>query len=177
MIIVNKSNFVRHLIPDDCPDTSYLGTYSAKAETQWAIDRQEREDMERNEYRYWNPCNHTPPGLEANWSHVPNEQIAKAIKSHGNRKQAIRALDLKYIEEDYQRHEAFNRGEWDSIGVRAAVELPIPYGKDRILTRIESPGLWGIESDSGEKYFDSVFQEESNILADMLAELGVNCDK
>ena len=55
----------------------------------------------------------------------------------------------------------------------AAVEVPIPYGKDRILTRIESPGLWGIESDSGEDYFQSVFEEESTILADMLAELGV----
>ena len=83
------------------------------------------------------------------------------------------ALDLKYIEEDYQRHEALNRGDFNHIGVRVAVELPIPFGKDRILTRIESPGLWGIESDSGEDYLDSVFQEENEILADMLAELGV----
>ena len=173
MITVSKSDFDRQIVPDDCPDTSYLGTYSAKPQTQWAIDRQQRGDMGRNEYRYWNPCNHTPPGLAANWAHVPNERIAAAIKTHGNRKQAIRALDLQYIEEDYQRHEALNRGEWDYIGVRAAVELPIPFGKDRILTRIESPGLWGIESDSGEDYLDSVFQEESAILADMLAELGV----
>ena len=171
MITVSKSDFDRQIIPDDCPDTSYLGTYSERAETQWAIDRQERGDMGRNEYQYWNPCNHTPPGLAANWAHVPNEQIAGAIKTHGNRKQAIRALDLKYIEED--RQEALNRGEWGCIGIRAAVELPIPYGKDRILTRIESPGLWGIESDSGEDYLESVFHEESNILAGMLAELGV----
>jgi hypothetical protein len=67
----------------------------------------------------------------------------------------------------------YRQGEFDFIGVRAAVELPIPYGKDRSLSRIESPGLWGIESDSGEDYLESVFQEESNILADMLAELGV----
>ena len=116
MITVSKSDFDRQIVPDDCPDTSYLGTYSARAETQWAIDRQERGDMGRNEYQYWNPCNHTPPGLAANWAHVPNEQIAGAIKTHGNRKQAIRALDLKYIEEDYQRHEALNRGEWGCIG-------------------------------------------------------------
>jgi len=37
----------------------------------------------------------------------------------------------------------------------------------------ESPGLWGVESDSGNDYFDSVFREKSNILADMLSELGV----
>jgi hypothetical protein len=102
MITVAKSDFDRQIIPDDCPDTSYL------------------------------------------------EQ-----------------------EEFGDRLEQFRQGAFDYIGIRAAVELPIPYGKDRIITRIESPGLWGIESDSGEDYLDSVFQEESAILADMLAELGV----
>jgi hypothetical protein len=102
MITVRKSDFDRQIIPDDCPDTSYL----------------EQEEFE-------------------------------------------------------DRLGQFRQGEFDFVGVRAAVELPIPYGKDRIITRIESPGLWGIESDSGEDYLESVFQEESAILADMLAELGV----
>jgi hypothetical protein len=53
------------------------------------------------------------------------------------------------------------------------VELKIPYGKGHILQKIESPGLWGIESDSGDDYLKSVFQEESEILADMLKELEV----
>jgi hypothetical protein len=83
--------------------------------------------------------------------------------------------DASYLEQEgfEDRLAQYRQGAFDLIGVRASVELPIPYGKDRILTRIESPGLWGIESDSGEDYFDSVFQEESDILADMLAELGV----
>ena len=102
MITLSKSDFDRQLVPDDCPDTSYL----------------------------------EQAGFE-------------------------------------DRLEQYQRREFDFIGVRAAVEVPIPYGKDRILTRIESPGLWGIESDSGEDYFQSVFEEESTILADMLAELGV----
>ena len=102
MITVSKSDFDRQIIPDDCPDTSYL----------------EQEGFE-------------------------------------------------------DRLEELRQGAFDFIGVRAAVELPIPYGKDRILSRIESPGLWGIESDSGEDYLETVFQEESNILAGMLAELGV----
>jgi hypothetical protein len=102
MITLSKSDFDRQLVPDDCPDTSYL----------------EQEGFE-------------------------------------------------------DRLSQYRRGEFDFVGVRAAVEVPIPYGKDRILTRIESPGLWGIESDSGEDYLESVFQEESTILADMLAELGV----
>ena len=83
--------------------------------------------------------------------------------------------DASYLEQEgfADRLEQYRQGAFDFVGVRAAIELPIPFGKDRILTWIESPGLWGIESDSGEDYFDSVFQEEIAILADMLAELGV----
>ena len=99
MITLSKSAFERQIIPDDCPDTSYL---------------------------------------------------------------------------EQERLEQYRQGAFDFIGVRASVEVPIPYGKDRILTRIESPGLWGIESDSGEDYLESVFQEERDILADMLTELGVS---
>jgi hypothetical protein len=172
MITVCKSDFDRQIVPDDCPDVSYLGGYGKQPETEWAIDRKARGDWQHGEFPYWNPSNHVPPGLEANWAHVPNEQIADAIKVHGSREQAIHALDCQHVEEDYQRMESLG-SDWSVVGVRAAVELPIPYGKDRIITRIESPGLWGIESDSGEDYFDSVFHEESNILADMLAELGV----
>jgi hypothetical protein len=102
MITVSKRDFDRRIVPDDCPDGSYL----------------EQEGFE-------------------------------------------------------DRLQQYRQGYFDYVGVRAAVELPIPFGKDRILTRIESPGLWGIESDSGEDYLQSVFQEESAILADMLTELGV----
>jgi hypothetical protein len=102
MITVSKRDFDRQLVPDDCPDTSYL----------------EQEGFE-------------------------------------------------------DRLEQYRQGDFDYVGVRAVVALPIPFGTDQILTKVKSPGLWGIESDSGEDYFDSVFQEESNILADMLTELGV----
>jgi hypothetical protein len=102
MITITKSEFDRELLPDDCPDASYL----------------EQEGFE--------------------------DRLAE-----------------------------YQRGEFGFIGIRAAVELPIPFGKGHILQKIESPGLWGIESDSGDDYLASVFQEESDILADMLAELGV----
>ena len=83
--------------------------------------------------------------------------------------------DASYLEQEgfEDRLEQYRQGAFEFVGIRAAVELPIPYGKDRILAKIESPGLWGIESDSGEDYFDSVFQEEISILTDMLTELGV----
>ncbi|MBN1588075.1 MAG: hypothetical protein JW888_01010 [Pirellulales bacterium] len=102
MITLSRRDFHRRLVPDDCPDTSYL----------------------------------EQPGFE-------------------------------------DRLQQYRRGDFDYVGVRAAVQLPIPYGADRILVKIESPGLWGVESDSDENYLDSVFREECDTLADMLAELGV----
>jgi len=102
MISLLKRDFFRRIVPDDCPDTSYL----------------EQEGFE--------------------------DRLAQ-----------------------------YHQGHFDFVGVCAAVELPIPYGADRILITIESPGLWGVESDSDEDYLDSVFQEECDTLADMLAELRV----
>ena len=83
--------------------------------------------------------------------------------------------DTSYLEQEgfEDRLAEYRQGDFGFIGVRAAVELPIPYGADRILVTIESPGLWGVESDSDEDYLDSVFQEECETLADMLTELGV----
>ena len=83
--------------------------------------------------------------------------------------------DASYLEQAgfEDRLAQYRQGVFEFVGVRAAVELPIPYGKDRILAKIESPGLWGIESDSGKDYFDLVFQEEISILTDMLRELSV----
>ena len=130
--------------------------------------------MGAHEYQYWNPCNHTPPGLAANWGHRPMSKLQEQSRRMETASKQSALLDLKYIEEGLPGSaRGIAARAFDFIGIRAAVELPIPYGKDRILTRIESPGLWGIESDSGEDYLESVFQEESNILAGMLAELGV----
>ncbi len=83
--------------------------------------------------------------------------------------------DTSYLEQEgwEERLAEYRRGDFDFVGVRAVVELRIPYGQDFILHTVESPGLWGIESDSGDDYFRLVFTEESDILADMLAELGV----
>jgi hypothetical protein len=71
----------------------------------------------------------------------------------------------KSVEQDYQRAEAYNRGEWCMVGVWA--EATVQLTGDTI-QRIRSGGLWGIESDSGEEYFEEVAQEE---LAALRAEL------
>lgn len=74
----------------------------------------------------------------------------------------------EYGEQDYQRMESFNSGQWFFIGIRAEAEVVV----NGTIQRITSPGLWGIESDSGRDYFAEVAQEELAQLRDILAEMG-----
>lgn len=59
------------------------------------------------------------------------------------------------------------------IGIRASINLRIPYGKDFITTTVTTPGLWGIEKRLRKSYAREVFREECKILKDLLTELGV----
>jgi hypothetical protein len=160
---------------DDWPDTSYLGRYSDKAETEWAIDRQERGDWGRGEYRYWNPgANHIPPGDVKSWTHVSDSAIAEACKRNGvdlrqERDEAIRLLDLHYIEEDCERCESLNRGNWCYLGIIAKAKVVLADG---VVQAIRSGGLWGIESDSGEDYLSGVEKDELANLRKQLEAVG-----
>lgn len=143
---VKRSEFKREQLPDDIgqyDDTlgKYINEYQAGA-----IDRQERGDMRRGEFRYFLP--------------------AMSGEDTGNPDSP---------EQDYQRAEALNRGEWCYVGIRASVRLSIPVGNGTsILQTISTPGLWGIESDSDQEYIDSVFKEECDTLVTMLQVLNVS---
>lgn len=78
--------------------------------------------------------------------------------------------DASWLEQDdfADRLAEYRAGDFSFVGVRATALIRVPYGKDFIETRISSPGLWGIESDSGQAYFDEVFQEERKTLLEML---------
>lgn len=81
--------------------------------------------------------------------------------------------DASYLEQDgwQERLAAYQRGEFGFVGVRAVAQIKIPYGADWIISKVTSPGLWGIEDDSGDAYFSEVFQEERKTLVDMLESL------
>jgi hypothetical protein len=87
--------------------------------------------------------------------------------------------DASYLEQEdmgfEERLNEYNNGDFSFVGVRASVELAIPHGKDgtKILQTITTPGLWCVESDSGEEYFNEIFDQESTILTSMLKELNV----
>ncbi len=125
-----------HRDVDTDPDLSFLGTYSNHPEGDATIDREERDDCGRGEYRYFNP--------------------AMTGEETGNPKSP---------EQDYQRMQAYNRGDWCMIGVYATAQVVI---SGDVVQTILSGGLWGIESDSGEDYFA---EEEANQLHDLREQL------
>jgi hypothetical protein len=94
--------------------------------------------------------------------------------------------DLSYLEQDYagekdaathraqdaERLAAYNRGEWQMIGIRARATIIVQRGNYGTIYHIESPGLWGIESDSDPRYFKEVYEEECDRLREDIAALG-----
>jgi hypothetical protein len=79
-----------------------------------------------------------------------------------------------YRAEDEARLEAWRGDDWHFVGVRAKATIKLPCGSNPdcwIATEVLSPGLWGIESDSGDAYFQEVYREEREILSLMLDSL------
>jgi hypothetical protein len=58
------------------------------------------------------------------------------------------------------RKRAFERGQWHYVGIRARAMCMIVQSGVGTFINLESPGLWGVESDSGDEYLDEVFREE-----------------
>lgn len=83
--------------------------------------------------------------------------------------------DTSYLEQEgyEERLAAYRADDFHFVGIRARCIVFIPHGKDKIIHEVESPGLWGIESDSDDDHMAEVFLEECQVLADMLTELGV----
>ena len=64
--------------------------------------------------------------------------------------------------------EELNNGEWNFIGIQARAEIVL----DGVCQTIRSGGLWGIESDSDDSYFQEVEQEELTSLRGILHTMG-----
>ena len=83
---------------------------------------------------------------------------------------ADEAERAKYREQDRLRLEAYNRGDWACIGIRAQATIAIKRNGYTTTYTLKSPGLWGIESDADESYLREVFENECEALRqDILA--------
>lgn len=85
------------------------------------------------------------------------------------------APDTSYLDHDGRadRKALYENGVFEFICVRAVVTIKIPYGSDYIDSKVVSPGLWGIESDSGDDYIRRIYDEEVQVLTDMLDDLNI----
>lgn len=125
-------------------------------------DCDERGDMQRNEYRYFNPSFNY---VDKNGNLLPD-----------NTPEEVR----KYVREDYHRMESLHRGRWYYIGIRAEADIEYPaYGgvppaePTIVQTKdtLSSMGLWGIESNSGE-YLQDIEKDQLSQLKTELTKLG-----
>jgi hypothetical protein len=82
----------------------------------------------------------------------------------------------KYEAQDAERLADYGNG-WTSVGVRAIAEIRFSEGTSvwAVGNSIETAGLWGIESDSGD-YFDTIGDEELSELRDMLSALSFSSE-
>ena len=112
----------------------------------------------------------------------------------GQRTMTVRAADIERIEEpdphpdlswlepdanpanaeaNAERLASYRAGEWCCIGIRARAAFLIDLGRAALIRTVDSPGLWGIESDSDPDHLDRVFAEEAQTLRGILAKLNV----
>lgn len=76
--------------------------------------------------------------------------------------------DDDYQEQDQERLDAFNSGQWHFIGIRALAKCMIVQNGTGTYMNLESAGLWATESDSGNAHLESVYQEEKAELLAMI---------
>lgn len=80
----------------------------------------------------------------------------------------------KYIKEDQKRLMDYHLTVWCMMGcyVEATVSYPTGFNSRRLET-FNSGGLWGIESDSGKDYIDTIELEQIQDLKEHLSHFGV----
>ena len=81
---------------------------------------------------------------DVSWLEQTDEQMGDGFEKHAR-----------------ERLDAYNRGEWGMVGVRVVATLTDERGFSKV---VESGGLWGIESDSDDAYFEEVAFEEWMVL-------------
>ena len=81
----------------------------------------------------------------------------------------------KYLEQDKKRLAEYNNDSWSMLGITAKAEVSYDIGQgSRRIERFTSGGLWGIESDSDEKYLIEVENEQLENLKEHLRQFNVN---
>ena len=76
------------------------------------------------------------------------------------------------LDKAHARMRGFELGAWEYIGVRARALCLVVRDRVGTLINIDSPGVWGVESDSGEEHIKGIYEDEISQLQDILAAFG-----
>lgn len=87
---------------------------------------------------------------------------------------AANVENMEQARSNYDRVMEFENGDVTHYGIRADAEIATSRngGKSWLLNTIRSGGLWGIESDSDQDYFDEVGQDALSELKETLKVMG-----
>lgn len=102
------------------------------------------------------------------------------VKHYGNRNSypyfiSRNAENKKQAQQDYERIMEFENGNVYVFGIKAVAELRTSdNGKEWLINHISSGGLWGIESDSDEKYVCEIEDDQITELRSVLKQLGAS---
>lgn len=93
----------------------------------------------------------------SSWGHVSEEDRQRIIAQYGS----IWNACVEYAKQDKERLDAYNRCVWEMIGIRAVAIVHIPIDDNTVkIQTIDSGGLFGIESDSGDSYIQDIGREQ-----------------
>lgn len=106
----------------------------------------------------------------SNWIHVSEEDRQNEIAKYGS----IWNACIEYAKQDKERMDAYIRGEWDMIGIKAVATIHIPIrDNDTKIQTIDSGYLWGIESDSDNSHLQEIEKERIDEVKECLRVLYV----
>jgi hypothetical protein len=158
MIKAKIESITIEIIPDECPDLSFLGQYTDEF-TDGCIKRQ---NVTNREYKFFKPST----SYNEHW---------ESLHKSGHSKSDCDLLARKYIKQDFDRMESYNNCNWQMIGIRAKAEVSYPIGNNnRRLEHFTSGGLYGIESDVNNKYKSEIIQDELADLKNHLLQFNVS---
>jgi hypothetical protein len=135
-------------VPDDNPDLSYLGYYAHDVSE---VDTDKYTIIDRGDGDAWR-------GGE--------RYFVSSFNYEGETPEDRE----KYARQDYNRMKSYRGGHWWTVCVFVEADVLLPGEGTR---KVKSPGIWGIESDSGEPYVYEVGQDEVGELRHELEKLGV----
>lgn len=138
------------VVPDNDPDLSYLGEYTMRVAD---VDTDKYTVIDRD---------------EENGFHQPGSM--RFFVSSFNYEDETPEDREKYARQDFERMEAYHRGDWWTVEIYVEADVTMPGDGPRTL---KSGGIWEIESDSGEGYIRETAGDEIVDLRTALVTLGV----